>query len=311
MHGFGARSDEFIHQRAELARDHRVVSFDHRGHGRSGWAGRGSASVARLGRDLADVVERSAGDVVLVAHSMGGMAVMAMACQRADLLRSTVVAVALLSTSAGHLADSRLPDAVARALVRAGAARALFVVDWVLAPLVDAVHPFRHRWGRRWLRRHLFGRRPPTPAELDRVVDMWDSTPRSVTAAFYPSLLEHHRRAALQLLAQVPCLVLTGTDDATIPASHSERIAEALGARSRLVRVPGAGHMVNLTHPELVNAEIRDLVTRACGYRATSEDGHGPGAAGTSPRRDGADESTWRVAARPRFPAERAAEGAR
>ena len=89
---------------------------------------------------------------------------------------------------------------------------------------------------------------------------MWGATPRSITAAFYPSLVEHDGCPGLEQLAQIPSLVLTGTDDTTIPSRHSEHIAAVLGARARMIRVPDAGHMVNMTHPDVVTAHLRELI---------------------------------------------------
>ena len=160
VHGFAARLDEFDAQRSTLRARTRVVLYDQRGHGRSGWRGPRSATIERLAQDLAGVLDAvPQGDrVILVGHSMGGMAVLALARQRPDLIADRVGAVALLSTSAGHLAQSALPPALARAMVRSGIAAAVLWLLWALAPLIDLVAPLRTRLGRRWLRRRLFGR---------------------------------------------------------------------------------------------------------------------------------------------------------
>ena len=263
VHGFATRAGEFRAQRRALAPHVRVVAFDQRGHGSSGWNGHGGATLTRLGQDLAEVIEhRTSGQVVLVGHSMGGMAVMALASQRPDLVRSTVAGVALISTSVGHLARTALPSTLAKVVVRAGLARALFFLDWLAAPLFQTVRPFRRSWGQQWLRKRLFGTESCAPDVLAEMEDMWESTPRSVTASFYPELVEHHRRQALEMFSDTPSLVLTGAQDATIPARHSRRIADVLGPMARLVEVPGAGHMVNMTRPDAVNAELLELLDR-------------------------------------------------
>ncbi|RYF41040.1 MAG: alpha/beta fold hydrolase, partial [Comamonadaceae bacterium] len=79
-HGFCLHMDAWAPQRAYLAEvwrgRARLVFFDHRGHGGSGTADTDSYTISQLGRDL-DVVIRTVapkGPIVLVGHSMGGMA---------------------------------------------------------------------------------------------------------------------------------------------------------------------------------------------------------------------------------------------
>jgi pimeloyl-ACP methyl ester carboxylesterase len=139
-HGFAARLEEYEPQRRALRDRTRLVLFDQRGHGRSGWGSQRSATIDRLGRDLGCVIDELTGDrpVVLVGHSMGGMAVLALARQRADLFtKNKVVGVALLSTSAGHLSQSRLPTTVARVALRSGFARHALWLLWMIAPVID------------------------------------------------------------------------------------------------------------------------------------------------------------------------------
>ena len=73
-----------------LAAGHRVVLYDQRGHG-SSTLGRDTVTVDRLGADLAAVVRHlDLCDLVLAGHSMGGMTVMAFACQHPELVRQRV-----------------------------------------------------------------------------------------------------------------------------------------------------------------------------------------------------------------------------
>lgn len=267
-HGFAARLQEYESQRAALRDRARLVLFDQRGHGRSGWGGRSSATIERLGRDLGEVIDHLAasGPVVIVGHSMGGMALMSLAEQRADLFGGKVVAVALLSTSAGQLAQSHLPPLVAQLLLRTGIARVCLWVAWLVAPLVDRLAPFETSAGRRWLRGRLFGRIAPA-ALVTEMQNMWAYTSRSIGTAFYPAMLFHDGTAGLRVLRSVPSLVLAGAADASIPVSHSERLVEELGPRAELVLVPGAGHMVNMTHAAQVNRGLLELLARVEAHR--------------------------------------------
>ena len=84
-----------------------------------------TADIDRLGRDLGEIIDRlCTGPVIVVGHSLGGMAVMALADQRPELFGSKILGVALLSTSAGELASS-LPRPAARLLQTPHFARAM------------------------------------------------------------------------------------------------------------------------------------------------------------------------------------------
>ena len=58
---------------------------------------------------------------------------------------------------------------------------------------------------------------------------------------------------------RVPAVVVVGEDDQVIPPAEGAAIARAL-PRARLVRVPGAGHLVALEHPERVAQAVLDLL---------------------------------------------------
>lgn len=264
-HGFAARAEEFDGQRRALRGRARMVVYDQRGHGKSGWGGRESATIDRLGRDLGHVIDQTTGTepVVLVAHSMGGMAAIALADQRPKLFGSKIVGVALLSTSAGRLAQTELPARAAEVALRSGLVRILVWLLWFIAPLVNALAPFKRPWARRWFRRKLFGRGDPSEEALTRLQQMWIDTPQSMATAFYPTIIYYNKPDALAVFRSIPALVLAGTDDATIPAKHSKRIAQEIGPGAHLVLIPGAGHMVNMTHSTPVNAALLELLERA------------------------------------------------
>jgi pimeloyl-ACP methyl ester carboxylesterase len=75
--GVWARQIEYL-----LGRYHgsvRVISYDHRGHGRSGSAPMGTYRIEQCAADLAKVLDalRVTGKVTLVGHSLGGMVALA------------------------------------------------------------------------------------------------------------------------------------------------------------------------------------------------------------------------------------------
>lgn len=264
-HGFAADSAMFDPQWAALRGRARLVRFDQRGHGASGWAGVRSGTVERLGRDLGQIVDQLAGDrpLVLVGHSMGGMAVLALAGQRPELFGGRITGVALLSTRAAPLPGTGSPTGPLGPVPQMLSASGSWLL-WVAAPLIGALGPFGSWAGRRFLRRQLFAGDPPEDA-VRAISRTWVETPTAVMAAYLISLANYDRRRAVEALRAVPVLVLAGTDDATIPPESARRLAEQIGGQAHLVLVDGAGHLVNVSHPDTVNTALEQLLARAQG----------------------------------------------
>ncbi|MCZ2822836.1 MULTISPECIES: alpha/beta fold hydrolase [unclassified Modestobacter] len=263
VHGIGADGTMFDPQWTALRGRARLVRYDQRGHGASGWAGGQAATVARLGRDLGQVVDQLGGDgpVVVAGHSMGGMAVLALADQRPELFGSRITGAALLSTRAAPLTGAERSSTPVTARARTGLSTGGAWLVWLTAPLAGALHPFRSRPGQRLLRRQLFAGDPPEAA-AQATYRMWAQTPAGVLAAYLRSLATYDQRAAIAVLRAVPVLVLAGTEDRTIPTRSAPRMAAQIGAGAELVLVDGAGHMVNTTHPDTVNAALAALLDR-------------------------------------------------
>ncbi|MFB9907087.1 alpha/beta fold hydrolase [Allokutzneria oryzae] len=233
----------------------RLVSYDHRGHGESGAATEETATVEQLGDDLAQVIEQVApsGTVVLVGHSMGGMAVMALAERRPRLFGQRVGGVVFVSTAAGGAAETRLG-------LPTLAGRLVHELESVFGPLVrkvrERIEPAKTA-GLRWW---LFGE---DPREEDAAVTaemVWSQWPETV-ALFRPAFDRHDRTAALTVVRGTPVVVMAGEKDRLCPSSHVARIAEICGGGEQVL-VPGAGHMLPLERPEDVTARIAALVRR-------------------------------------------------
>lgn len=272
VHGFTAQLSEFVLQREAVAGRYRAVLYDQRGHGRSGWGDVRNATIDQLGRDLSAVLARHApsGPVVLLGHSMGGMTVMALARQRPELFGTLVAGVFLLATSAGDLVTGGLLGRVARVGKRLGLLPLWLRLLRLWAPLIQRLRPSGTRAGYAFTRRYLFGRDDADPAVVRQVQDLLEQAPFPITAAFYPTFLEHDENAALAVLGAVPVSVLVGDSDRLTPASHSRRLAAAIGPSASLVVVPGAGHSVNITRRSVVDDALLDLLARATPAAATS-----------------------------------------
>lgn len=265
VHGFTARLQEFVLQRETLRGRVRVVLYDQRGHGRSGWGDVRHATIDQLGRDLAAVLSRHArtGAVVLLGHSMGGMTVLAYARQHPEQFGTRVRGVFLLATSAGGLVAGGLVGLWARVGKRLGLLPLWLWWLRVLAPLLQRLNRPGTRLGRAMIRRYLFGRDDADPATVTLVQDLLEQAPLTISAAFYPTFLAHDETAALQVLRAVPVTVLVGDSDRLTPASHSRRMAKAIGPGAELIVVPGAGHSVNITRQSIVDDALLRLIDRA------------------------------------------------
>ncbi len=264
-HGFTARLGEWDLQREALRSRARLVLWDQRGHGRSGWTPLTRASIDRTGRDLGQVLDAVAprGPVVLAGHSMGGMSVMALARRRPELFGARVVGAFLLATSAGGVATTGVVGLTVRLLRALGL---LPVYLWLLqlwAPLLERFRRRGTRIGRWYTRRYLFGRDDADPEQVRMVQDLLEETPLPVTMAFYATFVEHDESAALPVLARVPVTVVAATHDRLTPLPHGRRLAEDIGPAAELVVVDGAGHSVNLTRPAIVDAAFLRLLDRA------------------------------------------------
>jgi pimeloyl-ACP methyl ester carboxylesterase len=187
---------------------------------------------------------------------------MALARRRPELFGDRVVGVFLLATSAGGLVQGGV---LGRAV---GLVRRLHLLRlWLLA--MEAVAPllerFRRRgtWAGRWFtRRYLFGKRDASREQVRAVQSLLEETPYPVVMAFYSTFLEHDESASLPVLGRVPVTIVGATHDRLTPVAHSHRMAELIGPNAELVVVPGAGHSVNLTRPEVVNRAFLDLLDR-------------------------------------------------
>jgi pimeloyl-ACP methyl ester carboxylesterase len=266
VHGFALDRRGWHYQRQALARltEPRVrqVLYDQRSHGRSGRANQAASSIDQLGRDLGEVLAKVGGPVVLVGHSMGGMTIMALAEQRPELFEDQVWGVAFIGTSAGEVGKRGLPrpllsryNPLTRNLGR--------LADWQPG-MVEFVRAAGGQLTRRAVRSLAFGAKD-VPAEIvDFTMEMLDANPVRVLADFIDTLGTHNRYAALAGLKHTHVLVLSGDTDRMTAFDHAERIAFEL-PDAELVRVRGAGHMVMLEQPQVVNDHLVMLLQQ-CAY---------------------------------------------
>lgn len=267
VHGFCQNHDDLIFQRRAIIADFgprvHLVSFDLRSHGRSSHSDVEHATIDDLGDDLDVVVERLAphGRLVLIGHSMGGMTVLALADRHPDLFRERVDGVGLISTSTGKIAWLTLgvPASLAKVgdpalrLALRGVRRRSVLIERGRARLTDAAWVF--------VRRLAFGP-DPDPALVEFVTRMIGQTPVDVVAEFFPTLAAHDKLEALDVLVELPVVIICGDDDLVTPVEHSRAMADLL-PKAELLLVPDAGHQVVMEQPEAVNPPLLRLIADA------------------------------------------------
>jgi pimeloyl-ACP methyl ester carboxylesterase len=263
-HGYCLSSDSWHYQRRALRDNHRIVVWDQRCHGASARADSRDCTIDRLGQDLALVLDELVpGPCVLVGHSMGGMTIMALAEQRPDLFGDRIRGVALISTSAGKLAEVTLGlPALVSKVVHMAMPSAVSVMRRS-GTLVDRGRQAGTDLSFLALRLLGFGdSKNVSPTLVDFVESMIRATPSEVIADFYPALMTHDKLTSLDVLTKVPTAIIVGERDWLTPLDHSRAIAAAVPP-AQLTAVPEASHLVQLERPDVVNEALRDLLKRA------------------------------------------------
>ena len=258
-HGYGLSQQVWHYQRRDLQADHRLVFFDQRGHAGSEPAASGDWSTAALGRDLGAVIDAcvpDGGPIVVVGHSMSGMALLSWIEQFpqeaeerlvgavfVDSAGGDVVAGGLFSTGFAALSvlEGKVLD-IGQRLVRRGAR----VADTVYGASTDLSY----------LLTRAIGMNPDaSPAHVAFLEQMFLNCPSSVLAALGPALSSVNLLDVAPLVT-CPALVLVGEKDRVTPPRQALILADAL-PDSRMVVLPGVGHTSPIEAHEAVTEHLR------------------------------------------------------
>jgi pimeloyl-ACP methyl ester carboxylesterase len=272
-HGYTLTLDCWHYQRQALADTARLVFWDQRGHGRSPqlWPDDAPAegvTIEQTGADLAAVLAATCpgdGPVILVGHSMGGMTIMALAAQHPGLFGTRVIGTGLIATAAANVDPAAWLPPPLRPLARQAAPSVLrTAAQGRQAALVERGRQAAGDIAFLSTRLIGFGDSTVSPTLVDFAERMIRSTRVEVIAEFYLALLAHDQVTALEAIGQAPAFVLTGDRDKVVASRLAGELAAGIPSAD-LILVPGAGHLVFMERPEVVNEAIEALLAQAAG----------------------------------------------
>jgi pimeloyl-ACP methyl ester carboxylesterase len=224
VHGFGGAKEDFSDQIDDLARDHRVVALDLRGHGESdGPEDPARYSLDRFAADLGNVLDALGIDACrLLGHSMGGMIV------RRFVLASPhrVDALVLMDTSPGA------PPGLDHEIIDLGVQIANEQGMDELKRVMDAFSPLDTPAYQRTL-----AERPGYREFGDR---KWAALSRAMWTTMSVEIRDQSDQGGELAAVHCPTLVIVGVQDETFRRVSDEMTATIPGAE--LAVIPDAGH---------------------------------------------------------------------
>jgi 3-oxoadipate enol-lactonase len=231
VHGLGGAKEDFADHLRAFARDHRVVTFDHRGHGESDAPADPAAySLDRLADDtLAVATATELHDLRLLGHSMGGMVTRRLALAHPEL----AAALVFMDTSAGP------PPGLDREVVALGVEVARNEGLAVLKQLSDELDLL----GSAAYQRVLAER----PAFREYAEYKWSAQSPVMWAQMVEDIVHQPDQLAELASITVPVLAIVGDEDTTFLGPVRDIAATAPGAE--LVVVPDAGHSPQFENP--------------------------------------------------------------
>src|SRR5712692_1108161 len=228
-HGFLQDGEMFEPQVRDLATRHRIITWDQRGHGRTV-----STPEPFTYWDSADDLAALLDHVGIERAVIGGMSQGGFIALRFALrYPNRTAGLVLIDTQAGKEdpEKSLQYDLMHDVWVGSGANDQL--LEMVAAIIIGNERPESASWIAKWKARD-----PATMTQIYRtLMDRDDLTDR---------------------LGEIsaPAIVIHGEQDVAIEMALAEQLLELLPGAISLLRVEGAGHSSNLTHPDLVNLTI-------------------------------------------------------
>lgn len=269
-HGITCALRVWAYQIADLAQDHRVIAFDHRGHGRSAIPTRRSGySLDCLAGDVDAVLEttlKPGERAVIAGHSMGGIAISSWAERYPDRVSELVDGAALINTTTGdllrHVNFLPVPPPLAAARVLTAGT---LLKTFGEAPLLRVAT----RTSRRFVSSLAVGR-DADPAIAEFIYELFTATPPAGRGGWARTLVDQLGPQHIGLTnLSVPTLVIGSEQDRLLPMVSSRRIAKEVPNLAQFVELSG-GHCAILERPDAVNKHLRWLIDSVTEERRVS-----------------------------------------
>jgi pimeloyl-ACP methyl ester carboxylesterase len=251
---------EITYLRRRYGRSVRVISYDHRGHGRSAAAPMNTYRIDQLADDLAQLLTalEVTGPLTLVGHSMGGMTALAYLGRPVAARPVEPHGLILVATAAGKLATRGLARLLATPAPAALVGLVEHTPQHALHALVWPVRATLNRW-----------RGPGRSATLAAVTAAaLTTTPVPTAVGFLPGLRAYDQYATLASI-RARTVVISGGADPLTPPSHAADLSAGIRGAEH-VHVPYAGHMLPQQVPHVINDAIRRTIAVGCSADATS-----------------------------------------
>lgn len=239
-----------------LSGDYTTITYDVRGHGRTGGSTRRKYTVDLYARDLDALIE--ALDVerpVLCGLSMGGLIAQTYAATRPDRVAGLV------------LADTFAP--------RIGSRSEWFLRRIALNALIPPVRILgyeRVEKANMWLTERFVG---GAGGDYERIERLHESGPGMTTGEFAKMIrsMTRFHEASLDIPSiTVPTLVLYGENELPFIKRHAAELAARL-PNAEIEEISDAGHASNLDEPDRFTAAVRSLLERASASEGRDDPG--------------------------------------
>jgi pimeloyl-ACP methyl ester carboxylesterase len=213
----------------------RIITYDHRGHGRSTGAEMHTYQIDRLAADLTEVLTalRVTGPLTLAGHSMGGMTALAYLGLPAADRPVEPQGLVLVATAAGRLVERGL----GRLLATRATGMLFDLVNHMPRRATDQAMKGLVRPVCEGLIRYAGAERSGAAAVTASAIHTISLT---TAAGFLPSLKRYDQYDALASIA-ANTIIISGGADRMTPASHARDLAAAIPGATHLHR-PSAGH---------------------------------------------------------------------
>jgi len=227
VHGWCSDRQYWDDQIPQFSRDFQMVTMDLGGHGKSGLS-RSRWILEDFGRDAAAVVNAvTDGPVILVGHSMGGLAVLEAARVLGERVTAIVGVDCYQNLSTGISSEETESMMIPMKEDFTG-----FTLEYIKTLFPDHANPYI----------------------VDHVSADISSGPKKVGMDAMASLLMYNRRQALSAV-DVPIYVING---GLIP--QDEELTKQILPRLKIVVMPQAGHFPMLEYPEEFNRHLLDIL---------------------------------------------------